>query len=71
MRHLLLGVWVLACFVTACGSGGDGASPSAASAVDLSTLPVTLEGMLMADIAEGDVDEDDEGGSTRSSTSAR
>lgn len=61
LRTLLL-VIAVGVFSVGCGSGGDGASPSSASVVDLSTLPVTLEGMLMADIAEGDVDEDDEGG---------
>jgi hypothetical protein len=41
-----------------CSSSDEPAKKQTASSVDLSSLPVTVEGMLVADVGEGDVDED-------------
>ncbi len=51
----------LACFFAACSSGDQPASRNTASTVDLSSLPVTVEGLLVADVGEGDVDEEGDG----------
>jgi hypothetical protein len=51
----------LVCLSAGCGSGKPADSKQAETTVDLSSLPVTVEGKLVADVAEGDVD--DEGGS--------
>lgn len=58
----LLCISILMCLMAACGSRESGPSGESAGGVDLTSLPVTLEGMLAADVGEGDVDEDSEGG---------
>lgn len=59
VRSLLV---VLACLAAGCSSGDPSGQQPDSTTVDLSSLPVTLEGMLVADIGEGDVDEDEGGG---------
>jgi hypothetical protein len=56
MTRLLIAA--LACIATGCGSGEQTGSGPPAGSVDLSSLPVTLEGMFVVDVAEGDVDDE-------------
>ena len=51
---------VLVCFIAGCGARNQSVSDQAPASVDLSSLPVTLEGRLIADVGEGDVDSEGE-----------
>jgi hypothetical protein len=51
----------LVCLCAGCGSSDPADSKQAGNTVDLSNLPVTVKGNLVADVSEGEVD--DEGGS--------
>jgi hypothetical protein len=50
----------LVCFSAGCGSSDPADSKQADTTVDLSSLPVTVEGRLVADVSEGDVDDEGE-----------
>ena len=51
---------VLVCSIAGCGARNQSVSDQAPASVDLSSLPVTLEGRLIADVGEGDVDSEGE-----------
>jgi len=58
IRTLLIAL-VLAFAATGCGPQGASSPQTGSASVDLSNLPVTLEGTLVADVSEGEVDDED------------
>lgn len=55
-------VAMLMCLTSGCGTREESGTAAHSRDVDLSTLPLTVEGTLVADVGEGDVDEDGDGG---------
>jgi hypothetical protein len=53
---------MLMCLTAGCGTREEAGTTAGDAGVDLSNLPLTVEGMLVADVGEGDVDEDGDGG---------
>lgn len=58
IRALVISLFLLPA-ATGCGSRDPSSSASGASRIDLSNLPVTVEGTLVADVSEGDVEDED------------
>ena len=56
MRISALSLAVASLMLAACGAGDPASTTSGSSISAVASLPVTLEGELVADIAEGDVD---------------
>jgi hypothetical protein len=58
MHAKILAVLLASSILIGCGSAETDSSDSGAASVSLESLPATLEGDLVIDVAEGDVEED-------------